>query len=139
MQRRRIGSLEVSVVGLGGNNFGWTMTSEQTTRVVRAALDAGITYFDTADAYGAGASERDLAAALGDRRDEAVIASKFGAPSAVPDGLRGGSAEWVRAACDASLKRLGTDRIDHYQLHYQDPSTPVEETLGALDELVLDG
>lgn len=139
MELRRIGSLEVSLVGLGCNNLGWVLDRQQAQTVVGAALDAGITYFDTADAYGAGASEQDLGAALGSRRDEAVVATKFGAPNTVPEGVRGGSAAWIRRACDASLARLGIDVIDHYQVHYWDPETPIEETLGALHDLVLAG
>jgi aryl-alcohol dehydrogenase-like predicted oxidoreductase len=139
VEQRRIGSLEVSVVGLGCNNLGWVMDRQQAAAVVGAALDAGITYFDTADAYGAGASEQDLGAALGARRHEAVVATKFGAPNTVPEGLRGGSPAWIRQACEASLRRLGVDVIDHYQVHYWDPHTPVSETLGALHELVTAG
>lgn len=115
------------------------MDAAAAANVVAAALDHGINYFDTADVYGAGASERDLGVALGRQRDQAVIATKFGAPSTVPEGVRPGSAEWVRQACDASLHNLGIECIDHYQLHYQDPNTPVEETLGVLSELVAAG
>ncbi len=153
MQTRALGpagpsALEVSVVGLGCNNFGreHTRTSTQrgTSDVVVAALDAGVTLFDTADIYGAsyGLSETLLGEALRGRRDEAVIATKFGhqeMPSPLTElGARGGR-DYIRAAVEGSLRRLQTDRIDLYQLHTPDPATPVEETLGALDELVREG
>lgn len=134
METRRIGALEVSLLGIGCNNFGMKLDQQATTAVVHAALDLGVTYFDTADSYGE--SEVLLARALGSRRDEAVIATKFGSPSAVPDGEIPGSASWVAAAADRSLQRLGIDVIDHYQMHKPDPSTPIVETLGALQELI---
>ncbi len=138
MQKRRIGSLEVSVVGLGCNNFGGRIDEPASEAVVRAALDAGITLFDTADIYGGTRSEEYLGRALAGRRDEAVIATKFGGP--IDDAHPGGAkASYVTAACEASLRRLGTDRIDLYQLHFPDASTPIDETLGALDELVRAG
>jgi aryl-alcohol dehydrogenase-like predicted oxidoreductase len=137
MDTRRIGSLEVSVVGLGCNNFGRRLDSDSTSAVVDAALDAGITFFDTADVYGGTKSEEYLAHALGRRREDVVIATKFG--SAVDEQRRGARPEYVRRAVDDSLRRLGTDRIDLYQLHTPDPQVPIEETLGALDELVKAG
>lgn len=139
MQTRSIGSLEVSVVGLGCNNFGGRIDDEATDRVVRAALDAGITLFDTAEVYGGGGtSEELLGRALGSRRDEVAIATKFGME--IPDRVPGGaSPERVRDAVEGSLRRLGTDRIDLYQLHRPDPDVPIAETLGALDELVAAG
>lgn len=148
METRALGTsdLGLSVVGIGCNNLGrpGTPTYEQegATAVVLAALDAGATFFDTADIYGAeyGLSETLLGAALRGHRDEAVIATKFGnqnAPSPI-EGPRGGRA-YIRAAVEGSLQRLGTDRIDLYQLHTPDPGTPIEETLGALDELVREG
>lgn len=139
MQTRSIGSLEVSVVGLGCNNFGGRIDAEATDRVVRAALDAGITLFDTAEVYGGGGtSEELLGRALGDRRDEVAIATKFGME--IPDRVPGGaSPARVREAVEGSLRRLGTDRIDLYQLHRPDPDVPIAETLGALDELVTAG
>src|SRR5439155_12100582 len=100
------------------------------------ALDAGINFFDTADLYGGTKSEVFLGNALGTRRDDVVIATKFGGPLDQDDQHRGGSARWVREACEGSLKRLGTDRIDLYQLHFPDTTVPIEETLTALDELV---
>ena len=129
-----IGSLSVSLVGLGCNNFGGRIDGERTQAVVDAALDAGITLFDTADIYGATQSEVLLGKALGSRRDQAVIATKFGGP--IGDGKGGASPDYVRSACEDSLRRLGTDRIDLYQLHFPDDSTPIEDTLAALSALV---
>jgi aryl-alcohol dehydrogenase-like predicted oxidoreductase len=137
MDTRRIGSLEVSVVGLGCNNFGRRLDSDSTSAVVDAALDSGITFFDTADVYGGTKSEEYLAHALGRRREDVMIATKFG--SAVDEQRRGARPEYVRRAVEDSLLRLGTDRIDLYQLHTPDPQVPIEETLGALDELVKAG
>ena len=129
--------LVVSVVGLGCNNFGRRLDQDGTTAVVHAALDAGITMFDTAEMYGDGESERQLGKALGARRGEVVVATKFGwAQGTDPPG---GSAANVRRAVEGSLERLGTDYIDLYQYHRPDGVTPVEETLGALDELVRAG
>ncbi len=150
MEKRTLGTTGplVSVVGLGCNNLGraGTLTAEQdgATAVVHAALDAGVTFFDTADMYGAefGLSETLLGVALRGRRDEAIVATKFGHadyPSPLAElGPKGGRA-YVRAAVEASLSRLGIERIDLYQLHTPDPATPIEETLGALDELVREG
>ena len=150
MQTRELGTsgILVSVVGLGCNNLGRsgtrTETQEGATAVVHAALDAGVTLFDTADMYGAtfGLSETLLGQALRGRRDEAVVATKFGHqqfPTPLADiGPRGGRA-YIRAAVEGSLARLQTERIDLYQLHTPDPATPIEETLGALDELVREG
>jgi aryl-alcohol dehydrogenase-like predicted oxidoreductase len=134
MELRKIGSLEVSLVGLGCNNFGGRIDESQTKAVVNAALDAGIILFDTADSYGGGLSEEYLGRALGSRRDEAVIATKFGMGD--PGGA---SAATIQTAVENSLRRLGTDRIDLYQLHAPDNGVPIEETLGALDGLVRDG
>lgn len=131
MRERGLGDFGpvVSAVGLGCNNFGWRIDAEQSGRVVAAALDAGITLFDTAESYGGGDSERFLGRALAGRREEVVIATKF----------RSGSAADVRRSIDASLERLGTDYVDVYQYHRPDGVTPIEETLGALDELVRAG
>ncbi|HKY61165.1 MAG TPA: aldo/keto reductase [Gemmatimonadota bacterium] len=137
MKQRQIGSLGVSEVGLGCNNFGWRLDAEASAAVVRSALDAGVTLFDTADTYGGGRSEEFLGEALGARRDEVVIATKFGSP--MEGQGRGARPEYVRKAAAASLRRLSTDRIDLYQIHTPDPSVPIEETLGALDELVRAG
>lgn len=139
METRTIGSLEVSVCGLGTNNFGMRIDQDQTTAVVDAALEAGINFFDTADLYGGTKSEQFLGKALGARRDDVLIATKFGGPLDDDAQHRGGSARWVRQACEDSLRRLGTDRIDLYQLHFPDMSVPIEETLTALDELVKAG
>ena len=135
--------LTVSTVGLGCNNFGARMADEDVPKVVAAAIDAGITLFDTADVYGnAGGSETLLGQALGSRRAEVVIATKFGSDmqgANGPDwGVRG-SRRYIRLAVESSLRRLDTDWIDLYQLHTPDPHTPMEETLAALDELVTDG
>jgi len=137
MEKRRIGSLEVTVAGLGCNNFGGRMDAERTAAVVNAALDAGINFFDTADIYGGTKSEEFLGRALAGRRNEAIIATKFGAR--IDDSRRGAGASYVRRAAEDSLRRLGTDRIDLYQLHTPDPDTPVAETLAALNELVREG
>jgi aryl-alcohol dehydrogenase-like predicted oxidoreductase len=150
MEKRTLGTsaLTVSVVGLGCNNLGrpGTLTLEQagTDAVIHAALDAGVTFFDTADVYGAeyGLSETRLGAALAGRREEAVIATKFGHTqmgSPLNDlGPRGGRA-YIRAAVEGSLRRLGIETIDLYQQHTPDPTVPIAETLGALDELVAEG
>ncbi|MEO7753628.1 MAG: aldo/keto reductase [Terracoccus sp.] len=144
MTYRQLGDsgLTVSAVGLGCNNFGRRVDQEGTTAVVRAALDHGITLFDTADIYGQGESEELLGRALGAERENVVLATKFGMDmqgANGPDwGVRG-SRRYIRKAVEASLRRLGTDWIDLYQLHRPDPQTPIEETLAALDELVRDG
>jgi aryl-alcohol dehydrogenase-like predicted oxidoreductase len=135
MTTRSIGELEVSVAGLGCNNFGGRIDAAATQAVVDAALDAGVTHFDTADLYGGGKSEEFLGRALGTRRAEVVIATKFGMLPP-PEGLSGGHPEWVARAVEDSLRRLGTDSIDLYWLHQPDPATPVGDTLAALDRLV---
>src|SRR5262245_24469876 len=136
MQKRAIGSLQVSVVGLGCNNFGRRIDERATDAVVHAALDAGVTFFDTADIYGGGKSEECLGRARGARRADVVLASKFGMEM---EGKRGARPEYVRAALEASLRRLGTDHIDLYQLHEPDPKTPIADTLATLDALVKAG
>jgi aryl-alcohol dehydrogenase-like predicted oxidoreductase len=137
MDTRRIGSLEVSVIGLGCNNFGRRLDALGTRPVVTAALDEGVTFFDTADVYGNGMSEEFLGQALRDRRRDVVIATKFGMPMNGFGG--GGRPAYVRRAVEASLARLGTDYIDLYYLHRPDPETPIDDTLGALNGLVRDG
>lgn len=137
MENRRIGSLAVTTVGLGCNNFGMRLEYDATEAVVHAALDAGLNFFDTADIYGRTRSEEFLGRALRGRRDDVVIATKFGAR--VDDQRHGANPAYVRQAVDDSLQRLGTDRIDLYQLHQPDSATPIAETLGALDELVRAG
>src|SRR3954470_18113683 len=142
MQYRRLGSsgLVVSVVGLGCNNFGRRIDVEATRAVVDAALEVGVTFFDTADVYGE--SEAFLGEVLGGRREQVVLGTKFG------NSLRGalgddhgarGSRWYIRRAVERSLRRLRTDYIDLYQMHRPDPSTPIEETLAALSELVREG
>ena len=137
METRRIGSLEATVVGLGCNNFGMRLDAAATAKVVGAALDAGVTFFDTSDSYGRGRSEEYLGRALAGVRQDVLIATKFG--SEMGEGMRGARAGYVTQAVEASLRRLGTDCIDLYQLHRPDPSVPIAETLGALDALVRAG
>jgi aryl-alcohol dehydrogenase-like predicted oxidoreductase len=137
METRKIGALDVTVIGLGTNNFGMGMAEEGVTEVVNAALEAGINFFDTSDSYGP--SEERLGRALGRRRDEVLIATKFSSPVRGEEGSGGAKPAYVRRALDASLKRLGTDRIDLYQLHWPDPETPIADTLGALHEAVAAG
>jgi aryl-alcohol dehydrogenase-like predicted oxidoreductase len=132
-----IGSLEVTIVGLGTNNFGSSLTAEEVGPVVDAALDQGINFFDTADSYGA--SEERLGAALGRHREDVIIATKFGSSVAGEPESGGARPHYVRRAVEASLKRLGTDWIDLYQLHRPDPETPIADTLGALRDIVASG
>jgi aryl-alcohol dehydrogenase-like predicted oxidoreductase len=138
MEKRRIGNLEVSVTGLGCNNFGRRLDAGGTRDVVEAALEAAVTLFDTADVYGDGASEMLLGQALGARRDAVVITTKFGWREP-PPGLTCGHPEWVRQACEESLGRLGSDYIDLYLLHRPDPATPIGETLAAMNRLLEQG
>ena len=140
METRRIGSLQVSVVGLGCNNFGRRIDERASRAVIEAALEEGVTLFDTADSYGDGRSEEFIGRALeGGRRDHVVIATKFGGWRSDLGREGGAGAAYVREAVERSLRRLRTDRIDLYQLHTPDASTPIAETLGALDDLVRDG
>jgi len=129
--------LDVSRVGLGCNQFGRKLDREATRAVVEAALEVGVTFFDTADVYGSGESERFIGAALGRRRAEVVLGTKFGQDASVPG--PGGSREHLRRALEASLERLGTDVIDLYTYHRPDGITPLEETLTAMQELVDEG
>jgi len=141
MQTRRLGSsdLDVTVAGLGCNNFGGRIDEEASRAVIDAALDVGVTFFDTADVYGnRGGSEEIIGRALGSRRDQVVLATKFGHDLGDGETARG-SRPYIRKAIEASLRRLQTDRIDLYQYHRPDGVTPIEETLGALDELVQEG
>ncbi len=137
MPTRRIGSLEVSVVGLGCNNFGGRIDEARTKQVVDAAFDAGITFFDTADIYSGTRSEQLLGRALGHRRHHVVVATKFG--MRIDDDHKGAKPAYVRRALEDSLRRLGTDHVDLYQLHAPDPETPIADTLAALDEQVRAG
>jgi aryl-alcohol dehydrogenase-like predicted oxidoreductase len=141
VEYRNVGrsGLLVSVTGLGCNNFGMRIDKAATADVVHAALDEGITLFDTSDSYGDGQSEEFLGAALAGRRDDVVIATKFGNKRPESPYRRGAARRWIRQAVEASLRRLGTDRIDLYQLHFPDERTPMEETLAALTDLVHDG
>ncbi len=132
--------LRVSTLGLGCNAFGTRIDADRTQEVVDAAIDHGITLFDTADAYGEGASEELLGRALGARREDVVVATKFGmGPWADDPAVAHAGRRYIRRAVEASLRRLGTDHIDLYQLHRPDGVTPVEETLAALTELVREG
>ncbi|HYG62055.1 MAG TPA: aldo/keto reductase [Thermoanaerobaculia bacterium] len=137
MDSKRIGSLTVSTVGLGCNNFGTRLDAAATAEVVHAALDSGINFFDTADIYGKGLSEEYLGRALGPRRAGVVVASKFG--MVMDEHRKGAKPAYIRQAVEDSLRRLGTDVIDLYQLHEPDPEVPLEETMGALNELVAAG
>nr|NLD40026.1 aldo/keto reductase [Actinomycetales bacterium] len=151
MAPRTLGTsdLVISAVGMGCNNFSRpgspTATQEPSTRVILAAVDAGVTFFDGAELYGAepGLSETYMGVALKDRRDEVVLSTKWGHTGAAPGDLAQhgprGSRAHIRAAIEGSLRRLQTDRIDLYQMHEPDPSVPIEETLGALHELVQEG
>lgn len=142
MKQRNLGrsGLQVSVVGLGCNTFGANVDQAGATAIVQRALDLGVTLFDTADSYGGmGGSETCLGIALGARRKDIVLATKFANAMNKEKTLRGGSRRYVMSAVEASLKRLGTDWIDLYQMHYPDPATPIEETLRALDDLVRQG
>ncbi len=149
MEIRNLGrsGLRVSAIGLGCNNFGGRIDLEASRPVIHAALDAGITLFDTADVYGAqglptahhGASEEIVGSVLGARRKDVVLATKFAMPMDAAGVMKGGSRRYIMQAVEASLTRLGTDWIDLYQMHQADAATPIEETLRALDDLVRSG
>ncbi|HXN44670.1 MAG TPA: aldo/keto reductase [Xanthobacteraceae bacterium] len=142
MRIRNLGrsGLQVSLVGLGCNNFGGRLDLAATRKVVHRALDLGITLFDTADIYGErGRSEEYLGESLGDRRKDIVLATKFGMAMDDAGVRKGASRRYILSAVEASLKRLKTDWIDLYQLHQPDPLTPIEETLRALDDLIRQG
>ncbi|HEV7958137.1 MAG TPA: aldo/keto reductase [Acidimicrobiales bacterium] len=137
MKQRSLGSLSVSEVGVGCNNFGSRLDEVGALVVVNGALESGVNFFDTADIYGGTKSEVFLGEALGSRRANVVIATKFGMP--IDDTHFGAKPDYVRSACEDSLRRLNTDYIDLYQLHYPDETTPIADTLGALQELVAAG
>ena len=137
MQTRKIGSLEVSVVGVGCNNFGMRIDEARTKEVIEGALGSGVNFLDTADTYANGRSEELVGRLLGDRRSEVIIATKFG--QAMPGQGSGARPEYVTKAFEASLRRLRTDYVDLYQLHIPDSQVPIAETLGALNELVKAG
>lgn len=137
MEYRRLGSLNVSLVGIGCNNFGWRTDAAGTAAVVNTALDAGINFFDTADVYGAGQSEEFLGRALKGRRHNAIVATKFGMK--MGEAKEGARPEYVHQALDASLKRLGIETIDLYQIHFPDPNTPIADTIQALNDAIKAG
>jgi aryl-alcohol dehydrogenase-like predicted oxidoreductase len=142
MQLRKLGESgpQVSVVGLGCNNFGMRIDLDQTRKVIHKALDLGITLFDTADIYGnRGGSETMIGQILGENRRRVVLATKFGGAMNESGTMKGASRAYIMAAAEASLKRLRTDWIDLYQIHFPDPATPIEETLRALDDLIRAG
>ena len=138
METRSIGSIPVPLAGVGCNNFGRRIDEDRARKVVDAAFEVGATLFDTADLYGDGRSEEFLGKALGRRRDEAIVVSKFGMRTP-PDGLSGGDPVWAVRACEDSLTRLATDRIDVYLIHTPDDSTPIADTLTAMSRLVDEG
>jgi len=132
--------LKVSLLGLGCNNFGGRADLETTRKLIHRAMDLGISFFDTADVYSNGASEEYMGRVLGERRKDVVLATKFGATmGGPPETPAGASRRYVMSAVEASLRRLQTDWIDLYQLHWPDPATPIEETLRTLDDLVRQG
>lgn len=141
MEFRTLGGsgLQISLAGLGCNNFGQRIGEPESADVVHAALEAGIRFFDTADVYGGGRSEEFLGRALGTRRPDVVIATKFGYPTGQGPHPGGGSRRQAIASCEKSLQRLGTDYIDVYFLHLPDPGTPIDETLDAMSRLVDQG
>jgi len=141
MEFRKLGNsgLKVSAVGLGGNNFGWWADEQTSATVVNHAIESGINFIDTADVYDRGHSEEFIGRALKGKRTQVVIATKFGNPMGMSPNEKGGSRLHIKQAVDASLKRLQTDYIDLYQMHLADPTTPIEETLRALDDLVKAG
>jgi len=140
METRALGpnGPQVSLVGLGCNNFGWRIDLENTRKVIDKAIDLGITHFDTSDIYGNTKSEQMMGEVFGNRRKNVVIATKWGRLPDARHGLRG-RREYIRKCAEASLKRLKTDYIDVYYMHEPDPETPVDETLGALNELIQEG
>lgn len=141
MEFRRLGKtgVRVSTIGLGCNNFSSRCDFEASRRVVHKALDLGISLFDTSDSYGRGGSEDYLGQILGPRRADIVLATKFSQPMGEGELMKGASRRYIMRAVEASLKRLRTDWIDLYQVHFPDPETPIEETLRALDDLVRHG
>jgi aryl-alcohol dehydrogenase-like predicted oxidoreductase len=141
MEYRRLGNsgLKVSAVGLGGNNFGWWADEQTSIPVIHHAIDAGINFLDTADVYARGQSEEFIGKAIKGKRANLIIATKFANQMGDDPNERGGSRRYIMEAVDASLKRLKTDYIDLYQMHVPDPTTPMGETLRALDDLIRAG
>jgi aryl-alcohol dehydrogenase-like predicted oxidoreductase len=137
MEYRRLGSLNVSLVGIGCNNFGWRTDFAGTAAVVDAAIDSGINFFDTADVYGSGHSEEFLGRTFKGRREKAIIATKFGMK--MGEGKEGACPDYIRQALDGSLRRLRTDRIDLYQIHRPDPNTSIADTMEVLNDAVKAG
>jgi aryl-alcohol dehydrogenase-like predicted oxidoreductase len=141
MEFRKLGSsgLKVSEIGLGGNNFGWWIDEQTSITVINHAIDLGINYIDTADMYDKGNSEKFIGKATKDKRSQVIIATKCGYPMGDGPNDKGASRYHIMKSVDASLKRLQTDYIDLYQIHIPDPTTPIEETLRALEDLVRAG
>jgi len=141
MEYRRLGKsgLKVSVVGLGGNNFGNACDEERSIAVIHRALDVGINLIDTSDSYSRGVSEEHVGKAVAGRRHEAIVATKVVSPMGQLPNDKGASRKHIMDGCEASLRRLNTDYIDLYQLHRWDAETPLEESLRALDDLVRQG
>ncbi len=141
MEYRKRGNsgLEISESGLGGNNFGWWADEQTSITVINNAIDAGINFIDTADMYGRGQSEEFVGKAVKSKRSQLIIATKFASKMGDGPNQKGGSRYYIMKAVDASLRRLQIDYIDLYQIHFPDPTTPIEETLRALDDLVRAG
>jgi len=141
MEYRNLGcsGLKVSEIGLGGNNFGWWADEQTSVSVINHAIDAGINFIDTADVYDRGHSEEFIGQAIKDKRDRVLIATKFGSPMGEGPNERGGSRYYITKAVEASLRRLQTDYIDLYQIHFPDTTTPIEETLRTLDDIIRAG
>ncbi len=141
MEYRNLGKsgLKVSVLGLGANSFGWWLPEQPSTAILNRALELGINYIDTADWYDLGNSESYIGRTLKGRRDSVIVATKYGQPMGDGPNDRGGSRWYIMRAVEASLRRLQTDYIDLYQMHWPDPTTPIEETLRALDDVVKSG
>jgi len=141
MEYRRLGlsGLKVSEIGLGGNNFGWWLDEEPSIKVINYALDLGINLIDSADAYDRGRSEEIVGKAVKGKRSQVIISTKFGYPMGDGPNDKGGSRYHIMEAAEASLRRLNTDYIDLYYMHIPDPTTPMEETLRAMDDLVRAG
>jgi aryl-alcohol dehydrogenase-like predicted oxidoreductase len=141
MEYRRLGysGLKVSEIGLGGNNFGGRTDTEQSIKVINHALDMGINFIDSAELYANGKSEEILGQAIKGKRSQVIIATKFGYPRSLSPAQQGGSRDYIMKAVDVSLKRLNTDYIDLYYIHWNDPTTPILETLRTMDNLVKSG
>ena len=141
MEYRNLGGsgLKVSEIGLGGNNFGWWADEQTSVSVINHAIDAGINFIDTADVYDRGHSEEFIGQAIKGKRERVLIATKFGSPMGEGPNDRGGSRYYIMKAVEASLRRLQTDYIDLYQIHFPDTTTPIEETLRTLDDIIRAG